>query len=207
MKNVFLLIALLSVTAFAQSQPEPLNDANELITKLKQNSLNNKTIRADFTEDRYLAALKDPQHSSGIFYYKQYNKLRWEKTKPSSYIFISSENKVKIKESDKEKNVASFNQVTSRIKDLMITLVNGDFSNSKQFDAAYFQNAKAYIIKLKPKSKRMGNMFDYIELSFNKKSLLLDELTFFERSGDKNIMKFNNQQVNVDLSDSLFTNF
>ena len=133
--------------------------------------------------------------------------LRWEKTAPSSYIFISADNKVKVRESDKVKDVSSVNQVIGRIKDLMLTLVNGNFNDSKQFEPSYFQTAQSYIVKLKPRNKRMSNSFEYIQLSFNKKNMLLDELSFFEKSGDKNVMKFSNQRVNIPLADTLFTNF
>lgn len=200
-------IMLLITTAVAAQNPEPLTDSKDFILRLKEQSQQNKTIKADFTEERYMSVLKEPQKSSGIFYYKKGNMLRWEKTAPTSYIFISADNKVKVRESDKVKDVSSVNQVIGRIKDLMLTLVNGNFNDSKQFEPSYFQTAQSYIVKLKPRNKRMSNSFEYIQLSFNKKNMLLDELSFFEKSGDKNVMKFSNQRVNIPLADTLFTNF
>lgn len=200
-------LMLLVTSAVAAQNPEPLTDSKDFISRLKEQSQQNKTIKADFTEERYMSVLKEPQKSNGIFYYKKDNMLRWEKTAPSSYIFISANNKVKVRESDKVKDVSSVNQVISRIKDLMLTLVNGNFNDSKQFEPSYFQTAQSYIVKLKPKNKRMSNSFEYIQLSFNKKNMLLDELSFFEKSGDKNVMKFSNQRVNIPLADTLFTNF
>ncbi|MBE7509566.1 MAG: outer membrane lipoprotein carrier protein LolA [Bacteroidia bacterium] len=198
---------LLITTAVSAQNPEPLADSKDFILRLKEQSQQNKTIKADFTEERYMSVLKELQKSSGIFYYKKDNMLRWEKTAPSSYIFISADNKVKVRESDKVKDVSSVNQVIGRIKDLMLTLVNGNFNDSKQFEPSYFQTAQSYIVKLKPRNKRMSNSFEYIQLSFNKKNMLLDELSFFEKSGDKNVMKFSNQRVNIPLADTLFTNF
>ncbi|HRC92063.1 MAG TPA: outer membrane lipoprotein carrier protein LolA [Bacteroidia bacterium] len=195
------------IPVLVKAQLEPLNNPAELTEKLKQASISNNSIKADFTEQRFMSALKEPQTSYGIFYYKKENKLRWEKTKPSSYVFISENNKVRVKENNHEKDVSSYNQVVGRIKDLMLTLVNGDFSNGKQFDPQYFQTKTEYIVKLKPRNKRMSNAFDYIQLSFNKKNLLLEELAFYEKSGDRNIMKFSNQMVNQELNDSLFKNF
>lgn len=200
-------LMLLITSAVAAQNPEPLSDSKDFISRLKEQSQQNKTIKADFTEERYMSVLKEPQKSNGIFYYKKDNLLRWEKTAPSSYIFISAGNKVKVRESDKVKDVSSVNQVIGRIKDLMLTLVNGNFNDSKQFEPSYFQTAQSYIVKLKPKNKRMSNSFEYIQLSFNKKNMLLDELSFFEKSGDKNVMKFSNQRVNIPLADTLFTNF
>lgn len=184
-----------------------MQNVAEFTAILKKQSAETKTIKADFTEEKHMAVLKEPQKSTGVFYYKKADMLRWEKIKPNPYVFLSANNKVKIKDSGKEKDVSSFNQVIGRIKDLMLTLVNGEFEGNKMFAPAYFENATSYIIKLKPKSKKMANMFDYIQLTFSKKSLLLDEMAFFEKSGDKNKMKFYNQKVNENLDDQLFLNF
>lgn len=207
MRLLIAFILFIWIPVLTKAQQEPLNNPAELTEKLKQASLSNNTIKADFIEQRFMSALKEPQTSYGIFYYKKENKLRWEKTKPTNYVFISENNKVRVKENNHEKDVSSYNQVVGRIKDLMLTLVNGDFSNGKQFDPQYFQTKSEYIVKLKPRNKRMSNAFDYIQLSFNKKNLLLEELAFYEKSGDRNIMKFSNQMVNTELNDSLFKNF
>ena len=207
MRLTIALILFIWIPVLVNAQQQPLNNPEEFTEKLKQASISNNSIKADFVEQRFMSALKEPQTSFGIFYYKKENKLRWEKTKPTSYVFISENNKVRVKENNHEKDVSSYNQVVGRIKDLMLTLVNGDFSNGKQFDPQYFQTKSEYIVKLKPRNKRMSNAFDYIQLSFNKKNLLLEELAFYEKSGDRNIMKFSNQMVNTELSDSLFKNF
>ena len=207
MRLTIALILFIWIPVLVNAQQEPLNNPEEFTEKLKQASISNNSIKADFVEQRFMSALKEPQTSFGIFYYKKENKLRWEKTKPTSYVFFFENNKVRVKENNHEKDVSSYNQVVGRIKDLMLTLVNGDFSNGKQFDPQYFQTKSEYIVKLKPRNKRMSNAFDYIQLSFNKKNLLLEELAFYEKSGDRNIMKFSNQMVNTELSDSLFKNF
>lgn len=79
-------IMLLITTAVSAQNPEPLTDSKDFILRLKEQSQQNKTIKADFTEERYMSVLKEPQKSSGIFYYKKDNMLRWEKTAPTSYI-------------------------------------------------------------------------------------------------------------------------
>ena len=80
-------------------------------------------------------------------------------------------------------------------------------SNESPVGQAIIGQKVGKVVKLKPRNKRMSNAFDYIQLSFNKKNLLLEELAFYEKSGDRNIMKFSNQMVNTELSDSLFKNF
>ncbi len=200
-----LVLLLIRVHGFCQNQE--LTNREEFLQKLKEQTKLNQTIKAEFTEERFLSVLKEPQKSNGLFYFKKENYLRWEKTKPQPYIFISANNKIKIKEGGQEKDVSSFNQIMTRINDLMLTLVNGTFQNSKAFSTEYFQNASEYVVKLKPRNKRIAGQFDSIQLAFNKKSMLMDELIFFEKSGDKNVMKFFNQHINEPLNDNLFLNF
>lgn len=195
-----------AVSLYAQ-EVKPMNDASEFLTKLKQTSISTQSIKADFTEEKFLSYLKEPHKSSGIFYYKKENKLRWEKVEPSSYIFLVNGDNVKIKENEKEKDVSSFNQAIGKIKELMLTLVNGEFQSSKAFTPVYFQNNEIYFIKLIPKNKKLATVFESIQLTFSKETMRLKELAFYEKSGDKSVMKFYNDVVNQDLPDQLFTNF
>lgn len=184
-----------------------ISDASEFLKKLKQTSASTLSIKADFTEEKFLSYLKDPHKSSGIFYYKKENKLRWEKHTPSVYIFIVNGNMVKIKENEKEKDVSSLNEAIGKIKELMLTLVSGEFYNNKTFIQTYFQNNEVYFVKLIPKNKKLASIFETIELTFSKKTMRLKELSFHEKSGDKSVMKFYNDTVNENLSDHLFNNF
>jgi len=203
---LFIIVFFYAISLSAQEM-KPMSDASEFLAKLKQTSISTQSIKADFTEEKFLTYLKEPHKSTGIFYYKKQNKLRWEKIKPSSYIFLVSEDKVKIKENEKEKDVSSFNEAIGKIKELMLTLVNGEFQNSKAFTTVYFQNDESYFVKLIPKNKKLANIFESIQLIFSKDTMRLKELAFYEKSGDKNIMKFYNDVVNENLPDQLFTNF
>ncbi len=185
----------------------PLQNPDEFLAKLKESSKNTQTLQADFTEEKFLSYLKEPQKSTGVFYYKKENMLRWEKIKPTPYILIIQGNQVKLKENGKEVDVSSFNQMMGKIKELMISLINGDFHKSKAFVPRYFSDSKFYVVNLIPKSSRLAKVFDHIQLTFYKDNLLLKELTFFEKSGDKSVMRFYNDKVNESLSNTLFTDF
>lgn len=209
MHKCSILIYLFSISMFALKAQEvkPMDDANEFLSKLKQTSLTTNSIKADFTEEKFLSYLKEPQKSSGIFYYKKENKMRWEKINPIQYVFLVNGNSVKIKENEKEKDISSFNQVIGKIKEMMITLVNGSFNSDKAYTPVYFFSENIYVVKLIPKNKRLASIFDNIQLTFSKKTMRLKELAFYEKSGDKSIMKFFNDTVNEELDDKLFTNF
>lgn len=204
----FLLITFFTRTfsLFAQ-EVQPMADASEFLKKLKETSLTTQTIKAEFTEEKTLSYLKEPHKSTGTFYYKKENRMRWEKLKPTQYVFLVNGDKVKIKENEKEKDVSYFNEAIGKIKELMLVLVNGEFQNYKAFSPLYFENDKIYFVKLIPKNKRLANIFESVQLTFSKETMRLKELAFFEKSGDKSIMYFYNDTVNENLDDNLFINF
>lgn len=205
-KHWLLFFALCIASVHAQ-QLTPMADPLAFKNKLKDFSKKTNSIVSDFVEEKTSSYLKEPQRSSGIFYYKKNDKLRWEKTKPSKYIFISNDDKVRIQDNGKEINVSSAGQAVEKIKELMLTLVNGEFDSEKLFKLSYFFTDDHYVVKLIPKNKRLKNLYSYIQVSFSKETLLLKELCFFEKSGDKSIMTFSNSRTNETVADSIFLNF
>ena len=201
--SLFVLFIFASVVVFGQDL-KPLTDVEHFLSTLKEKSENTKSIAADFTEEKYLSFLKEPQKSSGVFYYQAENKMRWEQQSPSEYIILINDDVIKFQENGKEKNINAAKQVTSKIKDLMLTLIKGDFHENKAFEAEYFQNNDIYVVILNPQNKKLSKVFEKIELHFTKKDLNLESLTFFEKEGDKSIMTFQNQQINQNIEASRF---
>ena len=201
--SLFLFFLTFSVALFAQDL-KPLDDTEGFISRLQEKSANTKSISADFKEEKYLSFLKEPQKSSGIFYYQAQNKMRWEQKVPSEYIILINDDQIRLQENGKEKNVGAAKQMTSKIKDLLLTLIKGDFHENKAFDAAYFQNNANYVVVLDLRNKKLSTVFDKIELRFSKQDLNLDQLTFFEKEGDKSVMIFFNQKINQDIEASRF---
>ena len=209
-RNSFLLFIGIVCTTFYSvyaQEMKPMGNSTEFVNKLKEASKQTNTIMADFMEEKYVSFLKEPQKSVGVFYYKKNNKIRWEKSTPFKYIFLANGDKIKIQDNGKEVNTASANKIVGKIKELMLTLVNGEFNSGKIFIPSYFENAENYVVKLIPKGKKLGNLYDYIQLSFSKQTLLLQELAFHEKSGDKSIMTFSNSKTNQIIDDTVFTNF
>ena len=75
------------------------------------------------------------------------------------------------------------------------------------FTSTYFENKNEYIVMLVPKQKKMKKFFDKIQMSFSKESLHLNELKFFEHSGDKSTMRFFKQTFNEEINDEVFSKF
>ncbi len=207
LKTILFFVFVFATQLLNAQTGQPIADPSDFFNKLRQTSAATTSIRAEFTEEKFLSYLKEPAKATGIFYYKKANMLRWEKIKPTPYVFLVNGDKVKIKDNNKEKDISSFNEGIGKIKDLMIVLVNGELQKNKLFTISCYKADAAYQVKLIPRNKRMAKVFDYLLLTFAADNMRLKEMDFFEKSGDKSVMKFYNDVVNVKLDDNLFVNF
>ncbi len=198
-----LLFILFSAMAIGQGM-EPLADTAGFISRLKEVSENTSSITADFEEEKHLSFLKEVQRSSGLFFYQAENKMRWEQSQPWEYIILVNGDEVRLQEKGKEKKIGGGQRVTTKIKDLLLTLIKGDFHDNKAFNTQYFQNDKLFIVELIPRDRKLSNVFEKVEMRFSKKDLNLEQLTFFEKEGDKSIMTFSNQIFNRDIAPEHF---
>lgn len=203
---VTLAIVLAAAVANAQSF-RPVANQEKVLADLRKTSQATTSIQASFTEEKYLAVLKEPEKSSGLFYYQQKDKMRWEQRTPAKYIILINGEKLRIEEGGKEKNVGQAGRVAAQIKELMIGLVNGDFQQNKGFTMTSMESDDQYLIVLTPVNRRLKNIYSKISMAFSKSSLRLKELTFFEKAGDKSIMRFQQEKFNQPIADNIFNAF
>jgi outer membrane lipoprotein-sorting protein len=180
-------------------------DPAKIQAELKKSSQAANSIQADFKEEKYLAVLKEPQKSSGVFYYKKNDKMRWEQQLPFKYIILINGDKLRVQDSGKEKNVAGSGRMAMQIKELMIGLVNGDFQENKAFSQSFMESPELYQVILVPVNKRLKNVYSRITLVFPKNTLRLRELTFYEKGGDKSVMQFKNEKLNQPIAERVFS--
>lgn len=207
MKSIkaLLVAAWALAAAFAQAQSfKPAANPEKILAELRKTSQATTSIQASFTEDKYLAVLKEPEKSSGLFYYQQKDKMRWEQRTPSKYIILINGDKLRMQEGGKEKNVGQAGRMAAQIKELMIGLVNGDFQQNKGFSLAVTESDDQYQIVLTPVNRRLKNIYAKITMTFSRGTLRLKELSFFEKGGDKSIMKFQQEKFNQPISGNIF---
>lgn len=200
-----LIFSLLATKLFAQDF-KPAANPDKILADLRKSSLATSSIQADFKEEKHLSFLKEPEKSSGVFYYKKEDQMRWEQQTPFKYVILINGEKLRVLDAGKEKNVGSAGKMAGQIKQVMLGLVNGDFQQSKAFTQMCMENADYYQITLTPTNKRMRNVYAKINLLFPKNTLRLKELTFFEKGGDKSVMKFQNEKFNQSIPETVFTN-
>jgi outer membrane lipoprotein-sorting protein len=209
MKIYRLFPVLLLCSGFFQLHAQnfkPVAKPEKIFQELRKASESTSSIQASFSEEKYLSVLKEPERSSGVFYYKKKDQMRWEQKQPVQYVILISGDKLRIQEAGKEKKVGQAGKMAGQIKELMIGLVNGDFQKNKAFSQSCLESENQYMIVLTPINRRLKNIYSSVKLVFSKNTMRLKELSFFEKNGDKNIMKFQNEKINMPLNDSLFQN-
>ncbi|MCE7062095.1 outer membrane lipoprotein carrier protein LolA [Dyadobacter sp. CY343] len=202
-KSIISLLLVFSCLNLNAQSFQPAADQAKILAELKKTSQATTSIQAAFTEEKHLAVLKEPERSSGVFYFKQ-NKMRWEQKNPVKYVIMINGDKLRIEEGGKEKNVGQASRMAAQIKELMIGLVNGDFQQNKAFSIAALASDDQYMIVLTPVNRRLKNIYSKITMVFPKSTLRLKELTFFDKGGDRNLLRFHSEKFNSQINDSLF---
>ncbi|MET7257770.1 outer membrane lipoprotein carrier protein LolA [Dyadobacter fermentans] len=203
--RILIIIAIWMAAHGSMGQSfKPSASPEKVLGELRKTSQATTSIQASFTEEKYLAVLKEPEKSSGLFYYQQKDKMRWEQRTPSKYIILINGDKLRVQEGNKEKNVGQAGRMAAQIKELMIGLVNGDFQQNKGFSSAVLEDSDVYQIVLTPVNRRLKNVYSKITMNFSRSSLRLKELSFFEKGGDKSIMKFQQEKFNQPIAENLF---
>ena len=126
------LILLLS-SFYASSNFIQIENKTEVLKKLKTVSQNTSTITATFTEEKFIAAFKNPQITNGTFYYTDKGQMRWEQKKPYEYIILINGKKLRIKDNGKEKEITQGGRMTAKVNEFMMSLIQGNYQDSKIF--------------------------------------------------------------------------
>lgn len=202
--GVAFFCCLISIVVLSQSV---VHDKKKVLSELQLVSQKTKTLKAVFKSEKTLSFMTTPQLSSGEFYFSNDGRIRWEQNKPSSYIILVNKGGLRISDNGKEVDVAHAGKVGEQMGNLIVKLVSGDFDDPKMFSNDVLESSNSWVIKLIPVNKRLRDVYENIELIFSKEDLQLDNLTFIEKNGDKNVMTFSNQKINVEIADSLYNKF
>ena len=166
-----------------------------------------KTMQCDFTQTKHLRMLNDKMTSKGRMYYQQTNRLRWEYTTPYSYTFILNDDKVLLKNKQRNDVIdVNKNKLFREIARIMMNSVVGtSLTDDKSFKSTIATNGNEWIASLLPQRKDMKQLFQKIILHFNRTNAMVKQVEFIERNGDKTVIELNNIRTNEKISADMFT--
>ena len=202
--------ALLSViTMSAQSSWQPATEAqkNELIEKVKRTAAEMKTMPCDFTQVKELSFMDEKMTAEGKMNYKQPDKIRWEYTKPYTFVFAtdgkniftgtgSSSNKMPVKSS----------KLFGAIADIMVGGVSGSgLVDSPDFTTQVESGKNDYRVTLTPLKKEIKDLFSAVQLHIRRTDYRIYKVELIEKSGDKTSIELKNIQLNTTIRDEIFS--
>lgn len=203
MKNsILILFIMFAVQGFTQ-EFKTASNSSAIKSAIEKKHQATNSISAQFTEKVVSNMFKEPQKGYGNFLFKKENKVRWDKTSAKQLILINGET-VKMYENGKALNNPTSQKIAKQIQGMMLSMLSGDFLNQKDFSIKYEENSKLYRLTLSPKSPRMAKYIAKIELLFSRSSLLLEEMTLFEKDSQKVNYAFSDIETNVKIDDSKF---
>ena len=166
-----------------------------------------KTMQCDFTQTKHLKMLNDKMTSKGRMYYQQTNRLRWEYTSPYSYTFILNDDKVLLKNAQRNDVIdVNKNKLFREIARIMMNSVVGtSLTDDKSFKSTITTNNSEWIASLLPQRKDLKQLFQKIILHFSKKNAMVKQVELIEKNGDKTVIELNNIRTNEKISADMFT--
>jgi outer membrane lipoprotein carrier protein len=166
-----------------------------------------KTMQCDFTQTKHLKMLNDKMTSKGRMYYQQTNRLRWEYTSPYSYTFILNDDKVLLKNKQRNDVIdVNKNKLFREIARIMMNSVVGtSLTDDKSFKSTIATNGNEWIASLLPQRKDLKQLFQKIILHFSKKNAMVKQVELIEKNGDRTVIELNNIRTNEKISADMFT--
>ena len=203
-----IFVLIMRAAATAQSyRPATPEEQKELALKITEASKQLKTLRCDFVQKKTVSILSDELVSEGELLYRQPDKLCWEYVKPYQYSFILNDDKIMIV-SEKEKNIIDTNssKIFKEISKLIMLGISGAgiFSEDKFIPKFYVGTQDCQVV-LTPKQKELKQMFSSITLTFNKTDYSVNTVEIKEISDDISYITIKNKQINIPLSDEVFS--
>lgn len=205
------MISLLAVLIFlkplsAQSDFIPVKNIDAVQAEIENSSKSVKSIKSQFTQYKYLDVLEDEIESKGKFLFKAPDFLKWEYQSPYEYIILRKGDKMLINDEGhiKEYDIAG-NKAFSAINNMMVNLVTGNFFESGEYKATFFENEEMYKVELKPTQRQMVDFLDNIALFFDRKDIHLQHIQMNEMSGDYTKIVFSEKILNAEIPDTAFT--
>lgn len=204
MKNILLLILLITVSFLFGQTPMSEAEAKSFIAKVTADSKNLKTLQADFVQTKKVSFMAKNAVSSGKMALQFPNLLSWKYTKPTLYSIVFRENHIYINNRGKQSSVDAKNKRFEKLNKLIVGTASGRLFNDPDFIVRYFKNGGTNIARFIPKSQTLLRYIKYVELSFTDGQSTVSQVNMVEDSGDATIINFKNAKVNAPIPADAF---
>lgn len=205
---IFFLFLLVSGHSLIAQSNGYKKMANPIAFKQKMNEVTKSvnTIQSDFVQEKYLTVLSEKIVSSGKFFFKKENQIRWEYTSPFKYLIILNNDQVYIKTENKSTQYdLGSNKVFREINNIITGAVQGKLLQDEiKYKPEYFESSQCYLVILTPSDKTMKGYIKSINLYFDKKNFTVIMIKLVELSDDYTVIQFPGRKQNLPISADKF---
>jgi outer membrane lipoprotein-sorting protein len=200
------LLLLLNSSVFAQYTGfTPVAGTDAFKKEFAVQSGKITTITSNFTQEKVLSALTEKITSTGTFKFKRANRVRIEYMKPFVYLLVMNGDKILVRDDHKESRVnVRSNKMFQQINRIIVDCVQGTILESRDFKTTVFENDKTYLLEMTPVSKTLGDFFQTIVLTVDKKDYSVKSIEMNEPAGDQTVITFTEKKLNVPVPDEVF---
>jgi hypothetical protein len=107
---------------------------------------------------------------------------------------------------DKDGNKIGSESMLKQLGGIIISMINGNgIAQNRQFSSEFYEiNNSQMLVVLTPVQRRLRDFYNKIELKINLNTMLADEITLDEKSGDKMVIFLTNKSLNSEILQSEF---
>jgi len=207
-KLFFVWMILVAGNAVQAQYPgyTPLADLAKFKIEFSTATKKTLTIKSNFVQEKNLSMLAEKIVSKGKFWFKKDSQVRMEYNQPFQYLMIINQDKVFVKDGQKENKVsARSNKLFQQVNKIMIDCMQGTTLSNPDFKTRVFENKTTYLVELVPVVKGLKDLFKNINVVVDKKDCSANSIEMQEVSGDNTIIRFANKELNTTIPDALFT--
>lgn len=206
-KGILALIGILFIATAHAQQMKKMTQLQEFEILLAKTAQTVQSIESDFTQVKYLDVFDEKVTSKGKFYYRKSNQICMDYSRPMNYLIVINGSKLKIV-SDGKKSIMnlSANKMMNQMQDMLTACMIGDLSKmTPNYRLEYFEDARYYLVKIKPVSKAIQAYIAGIDIYLDKKDMSVYKLRLNETATNYTEYEFYNKRFNSLKDDAKFS--
>ena len=198
----FLLFLLTTMVLWGQ---QPLSQAQATAFKQKVMAKNKtiKTMQTAFTQRKHLEFMSNDIETKGKMFFSAPDRLNWQYTTPYQYQIVFQKDQIKVNDAGKVSQMKADNKIFKKINSLIVSTVNGNMFDQKEFAVILYNEGKDTKAQLQPKDKSLLKYIKEIHLFFSSDASV-DRVKLIEPTDDYTEITFTHKQFNTPIDDSVF---
>lgn len=200
MRTILITLFIISGVSCMHAQTmKKLTHMQDFENRLAREAQTIQSIESDFTQVKYLDILDEKVTSKGKFYYQKSDKICMEYAEPINYLIVINGTRLKIVADGKKSTVSlNSNKMMNQMQDMLTACMVGDLSKmSSDYQLEYFEDARYYLVKIKPVNKAIQAYIRGIEIYLDKKDMSVHKLRLAETATDYTEYEFYNKRFNA----------